>query len=438
MHRGSGGGVWRGGGPFGTYAGPPRGPPPPPHHLPQQQQQQYPPRNSIDPNKSAKQVERERLRAERQNHRSSDPAVRAAEQAERDARTLQLTNLPTKANEDDVAEFFEQNAGPVLDVQLITDRFTRRSKGVGYVEFTDLASVPAALACTGRPLLNQPITVAATQSQRNKLAANQVAAILQRGPRQLFIGGLPAGITEADITSLCNCVGVVEQCSVRAGLNGGVPELHAYVVLATPEHAVQLMNELQDAELGGLKLRCGLIDDQGPPLPPAPAMLAPQLALPMMAQFMPLAVNPVVLPPLPTGQIGGNMFANVGNAPESLEQDLPRLNAAGKQALMLQLQRRAESSRAVVLRNMFDPPGSAAARQSGEPFDAAAIRDDVREEVSNYGKLLHCVVEAASGCVYLTFDSVDSAHRCITALHQRWFGGKMIIAEFIEEQRVPS
>lgn len=381
-------------------------------------------------------MERERLRQERLNHRSSDPAVRAAEQAERDARTLQLTNLPTKASEDDVVEFFEQHAGAVLDVQLITDRFSRRSKGVGYVEFKELASVPAALACTGRPLLGQPVTVQPTQSQRNKAAANQVTVILQRGPRQLFIGGLPPGVTEADVSDLCSTVGTVEQCSVRPGVNNGVPELHAYVVLSSPEHAVQLLNELNNAPLAGATLRCGLIDDQAPPLPPPPAAAAGgalPLALPLLPHFVPLAV----LPPLPPQQIGGNLFANVGNAPESLEQDLPRLNAAGKQALMLQLQRRAESSRSVVLRNMFDPPGSAAARQSREPFDAKAIREDVREEAGNYGKLLHVVVEPPSGCVYLTFDTVDAAHRCIAALHQRWFGGKLIVAEFIEDSRVP-
>jgi RNA-binding protein 39 len=351
-----------------------------------------------------------------------------------------LNNLPTKASEDDVAEFFETNAGPVLDIQLIVDRFTRRSKGVGYVEFADLASVPSALACSGRMFMGFSVNVQATQSQKNKLAANAASALL-RGPRQLFIGGLPAGVTDADVRDLVSAVGLAEQCSVRPGINNGLPELHAYVVLGRPEEALQLMNELNGQMLGGSLLRCGLIDDQSPPMPPAPvAALGMPVLPPQPLHFVPLPMQPAVLPPLPSGlpqQIGGNMFANIGSAPESLEQDLPRLNAAGKQALMAQLQRRAESSRSVVLRNMFDPPNSIVAKQSAEPFDAAAIREDVREEASQFGRVLHCVVESSSGCVYLTFDSVDAAGKCISSLHHRYFGGKVIVAEFIEEARVP-
>lgn len=377
------------------------------------------------------------MRRERDAKRSADPAERAAEQAERDARTLLLNNLPTKASEDDVAEFFEANAGPVLDIQLIVDRFTRRSKGVGYVEFADLVSVPAALACSGRMFMGFSLNVQATQSQKNKLAANAASALL-RGPRQLFIGGLPPGVTEADVRDLASAVGLVEQCSVRPGVNNGIAELHAYVVLARPEEALQLMNELNGRTLCGSLLRCGLIDDQSPPIPPQPQSMIGMPVLPV--HFVPLPVAPLSggasLLPLPTPQqIGGNLFANIGNAPESLEQDLPRLNAAGKQALMAQLQRRAESSRSVVLRNMFDPPHLV--KQQAEPFDAAAIRDDVREEASRHGRVLQCVVEASSGCVYLTFDTVEAANKCITSLHHRYFGGKVIIAEFIEDSRVP-
>jgi hypothetical protein len=230
---------------------------------------------------------------------------------------------------------------------------------------------------------------------------------------------------------------VAEQCSVRPGINNGLAELHAYVVLARPEEALQLMNELNGRTLYGSLLRCGLIDDQSPPMPPPPQSMLGMPVLPV--HFVPLPVAPPIasalLPPLPNAQIGGNMFANVGNAPESLEHDLPRLNAAGKQALMAQLQRRAESSRSVVLRNMFDPPHLV--KQSAEPFDAVAIRDDVREEASQHGRVLHCVVEASSGCVYLTFDSVEAAGKCIASLHHRYFGGKVIIAEFIEDSRVP-
>ena len=38
-------------------------------------------------------------------------------------------------------DFFSK-VGQVLDVRLISDRNSRRSKGIGYVEFTDKSAVP--------------------------------------------------------------------------------------------------------------------------------------------------------------------------------------------------------------------------------------------------------------------------------------------------------
>ena len=42
-----------------------------------------------------------------------DAAAREVEERERDARTIFCFNLPIKGTEDDIAEFFEKNAGEV-------------------------------------------------------------------------------------------------------------------------------------------------------------------------------------------------------------------------------------------------------------------------------------------------------------------------------------
>ncbi|ONK73525.1 uncharacterized protein A4U43_C04F32540 [Asparagus officinalis] len=51
---------------------------------------------------------------------------------ERDQRTVFAYQMPLKATERDVYEFFSK-AGKVRDVRLIMDRNSRRSKGVGYI-----------------------------------------------------------------------------------------------------------------------------------------------------------------------------------------------------------------------------------------------------------------------------------------------------------------
>ena len=69
------------------------------------------------------------------------PEVRAAREREkelaeldRDIRTVFAYNLNLKAEEKDLFQFFS-TAGKVLDVRIISDRNTRRSKGFAYIEY---------------------------------------------------------------------------------------------------------------------------------------------------------------------------------------------------------------------------------------------------------------------------------------------------------------
>lgn len=51
----------------------------------------------------------------------------------------------------------------VRDVRIISDRNSRRSKGIAYVEFCEIQSVPLAIGLTGQRLLGVPIIVQASQ-----------------------------------------------------------------------------------------------------------------------------------------------------------------------------------------------------------------------------------------------------------------------------------
>lgn len=46
---------------------------------------------------------------------------------------------------------------------MISDRNSRRSKGIAYIEFVEAASVPLAIGLTGQRLLGVPIIVQASQ-----------------------------------------------------------------------------------------------------------------------------------------------------------------------------------------------------------------------------------------------------------------------------------
>ena len=83
------------------------------------------------------------------------------------------------------------------DVRIITDNKTRRSKGIAYIEFIEVDSVPLAMGLTGQRLLGVPIIVQASQAEKNRLAnaANQPVKD-NSGPMRLYVGSLHFNITE--------------------------------------------------------------------------------------------------------------------------------------------------------------------------------------------------------------------------------------------------
>ena len=107
---------------------------------------------------------------------------------ERDRRTVMCMQLSAKVSPHDLEEFF-QKVGQVCDVKMISDRNSRRSKGIAYVEFYDENSVlpvswslvlyavrtrvwtaffPKALALTGQKLVGVPIIVQPTMAEKNR------------------------------------------------------------------------------------------------------------------------------------------------------------------------------------------------------------------------------------------------------------------------------
>ena len=132
---------------------------------------------------------------------------------ERDLRTVFCMQLAAAIRPRDLEEFFSR-VGKVRDVRLITDPRTRRSKGVAYVEFRDLACVQAGLALSGEKLLGIPIIVKPSNAEKNRLAAQAAAATSQNalvtngiaalagtvipthGPMKLYVGSLHFNITE--------------------------------------------------------------------------------------------------------------------------------------------------------------------------------------------------------------------------------------------------
>lgn len=84
-------------------------------------------------------------------------------------------------------------------MKLITDNKTRRSKGIAYVEFQEVASVSLAMGLNGQKLLGVPIMVQQSQAEKNRLAGQTGMGMLKTpntGPMRLYVGSLHFNITE--------------------------------------------------------------------------------------------------------------------------------------------------------------------------------------------------------------------------------------------------
>lgn len=77
-----------------------------------------------------------------------------------------VRNLPFSATQEDLAEFFEQ-ACPVVEATVITDRDTHRSRGFGFVQFHSSEDLRKAIeALDGKTMGGREVRVEQARERR--------------------------------------------------------------------------------------------------------------------------------------------------------------------------------------------------------------------------------------------------------------------------------
>ncbi|KAK0198350.1 hypothetical protein F5146DRAFT_1019244 [Armillaria mellea] len=293
-----------------------------------------------------------------------------------EARSVFVSQLAARLTARDLGYFFEDKLGDgtVMDSRIVTDRLSRRSKGIGYVEFRTVDLVEKALNLSGTVVMGLPILVQLTESERNRLHPGDGNLNLPpgvsapHGAMQLYVGSLHFNLTESDIKQVFEPFGDLEFVDLHRDPMTGRSKGYAFVQT----------------------LRVNTVHEKGT------ARYTQQDTL---------------------DEVGG------GN-----------LNAASRQALMQKLAR-TETPIAipepvsVLLKNMFDP------EEETDPNWDKELADEVKGECdSKYGKVHAIKVEKESqGEIYVKFDVVDSARKAIQGLNGRWFGGKQVSANFISD-----
>lgn len=334
---------------------------------------------------------------------------------ERSTRTAFAYNLNLKADERDIYQLFAK-VGKVVDIKLITDKTTKRSKGFAYIEFSKVEEVLAAVALTGTVFMGQAIMVKSSEHEKNlaweaqqqakasqaKAAAGAVAAgVLAPGPCRLYIGNLNAAIAEADVQQLFSPFGTIDLVQVQRDASGK-SQGFGYVTFSNSADAVKALEHWNDRVVAGAALKvtvaappagtaaallpglagaipglAGAVPGLLPPPPGIPLTLTPELAsqfglaLPGAVQgALPGALpGPPPMPGLPDPVVN----SGIGELDEEESRGGLKLTSDRRQALMARLATSAGMAPPPIatLPGMGAPPAAAAAVPAGPRLDPA-------------------------------------------------------------------
>ncbi|KAG0177875.1 hypothetical protein DFQ28_005336 [Apophysomyces sp. BC1034] len=338
-----------------------------------------------------------------------DAAVALTEKIERDRRTVFVTQLAQRLKTSELEDFFAQ-AGRVRDARIISDRNSKRSKGVGYVEFYEEGSVQNALAMSGQKLLGIPVLVQLTEAEKNRIAmqAQQNALLAARDQemfcQRLYVGSLHFSLTEDDVRQIFEPFGALEFVDLHKDPETGRSKGFAFIQHA--QDAKQALNKMNGFEVAGRNLKVGLVTDKSTGL---------GYGLDDEDDSAGIALNS-----LSRAELMKKLAARQTDLMEEDDEPVMPLTAMPNIPV--------SASRTVMLNNMFNP------EEETEPSWVRDLESDVKDECLQYGDVDHIHVnEDSLGEVFLKFGKVDSAEKAVKALNGRWFGGKQITATYVPE-----
>ncbi|KAI9809145.1 MAG: hypothetical protein M1825_002435 [Sarcosagium campestre] len=385
---------------------------------------------------------------------------------ERDRRTLFVQQLAARLRLKDLIAFFEK-VGPVKEAQIVKDRVSGRSKGIGYVEFKSEESVQPAIQLTGQQLLGIPIIAQLAEAEKNRQSRTTEATSNNNSNQipfhRLYVGNIHFSITESDLQNVFEPFGELEFVQLQKDEQGR-SRGYGFVQFRDANQAREALEKMNGFDLAGRPIRVGLGNDKFTPESTANLLQRFHGQNADQRNFQGSAFSGHGGRGAHAGG-GGGAFDRAGgrdndkgaggaSALDDTDVAGVNFNNYSRDALMRKLARTDEpasdangnddrrkilkpktetkplpanvnmASRCVLLKDMFDPR-----EEEGEAW-IKELEDDVRAECEEkYGHVVHIALDANSnGDIYLKFDRVQGGENAIKGLNGRYFGGKQISA----------
>lgn len=403
----------------------------------------------------------------RNSRRNATPPEPEVTEDDRDKRTIFVQQISQRAETRHLRSFFER-VGPVVEAQIVKDRVTGRSKGVGYVEFKDEESVPQALELTGQKLKGVPIIAQLTEAEKNRAArpseGGAVAGANGAPFHRLYVGNIHFSVTEKDLQEIFEPFGELEQVILqRDEMNPGRSKGYGFVQFVDPAHAKNALAEMNGFELAGRQIRVGLGNDK----------FTPESTANLLRTFSQQAQSYQGSAFSGAGGRGayaggsGGVFDRTHNKDDrgvSGASALDDTDVAGvnfktydRSKLMDALARRDNpeptkqgaqpvmskprapvvdqpmASKCIKIENAFDPD------EEQRNYGNSWVKDlevEVKTECDKkYGKVVHIAVDANSeGDIFVKFDSVTGGEKALQGLNGRNFNSRKIRASYVVDK----
>ncbi|KAG7118928.1 RNA-binding protein rsd1 like [Verticillium longisporum] len=177
-----------------------------------------------------------------------------------------IVQLAARLRTRELKEFFEK-VGPVNEAQIVKDRISQRSKGVGYVEFKSEDTVTQALQLTGQKLLGIPIIVQLTEAEKNRQVRTTEAAGTQSNSipfHRLYVGNIHFNVTEQDLQAVFEPFGELEFVQLQKD-DTGRSRGYGFVQYRDAGQAREALEKMNGFDLAGRPIRVGLGNDKFTP-----------------------------------------------------------------------------------------------------------------------------------------------------------------------------
>ncbi|KAF2466363.1 splicing factor, CC1-like protein [Lindgomyces ingoldianus] len=400
----------------------------------------------------------------RRPRRRNSPATPPPTEDDRDRRTIFVQQISARAEVRHLRQFFER-VGAVVEAQIVTDRVTGRSKGVGYVEFKEEESVKAAIELTGQTLKGVPIIAQLTEAEKNRAsrASAEGAGTAGNGApfHRLYVGNIHFSVTEEDLRTIFQPFGELEQVTLQTDEQTTRSKGYGFVQFRDPEAAKAALEQMNGFELAGRPIRVGLGSDKFTPESTANLLrnFNSQASTYQGSAFSGAGGRGAHAggsggvfdrahgrdnrgvsgaSALDDTDVGGVNFNNFNRV--SLMHKLARIEEPepvnGRSNVGVSTTSRAPvveekaPSKCVKIENMFNPDIELASYGANW---AKELEKEVKEECQRaYGPVVHIAVDQNSqGDVYVKFETVSAGERAYQGLNGRLFNGNRVMASYV-------